>query len=391
MRRVLCLVVLALAACRGEAPQDVASLEQTELEALVDSLMPAVAKATGLEFTATPRSVVRTRDEVRSFLLAKLEQELPPQRLEGIVTSYRLLGLIPDTLDIAKLFVDLYTEQVAGFYDPDSTTLYAVAGTDPTQLRLILAHELVHALQHQYLPLDSILKDTRSADRLAATQAVLEGQATLASFGALFPDRDFIGDEALWEQIREQLTTPRQGMEVFNRTPLALRASLIFPYLEGSEFVRWFRRTRASEQPFGPLMPTSTEQILYPDRFQRGDAPVPVAFAPGDTAGVLHEDTFGEFEIAVLRAVLAGIEQVVTDLPLGWAGDRLRVRTTPNGPALEWLTAWDEPRNAERFQSQIATKLVARAAQRPGYMASAVDTMISGKAGVRVLIRPKAE
>jgi hypothetical protein len=383
------ILTCALAACRGEAPKDVASLEQSELEALVDSLMPGVAKAAGLEFTATPRSVVRTRDEVRSFLLAKLEQELPPKRLEGMVTAYRLLGLIPDSLDLPKLFIDLYTEQVAGFYDPDSTTLYAVAGTDPTQLRLILAHELVHALQHQYLPLDSILKDTRSADRLAATQAVLEGQATLASFGALFPDRDFIADEGLWEQIREQLTTPRQGMEVFNRTPLALRASLVFPYLEGSEFIRWFRRTRAGEQPYGVLMPTSTEQILYPDRFQRGDAPVPVTFAPGDTADVLHEDTFGEFEIAVLRAVLAGIDQVVTDLPLGWAGDRLRVRTTPNGPALEWLTAWDEPRNAERFQSQIATKLAAQAAKRPGYTASAVDTTISDRAGVRILIQPR--
>ena len=44
----------------------------------------------------------------------------------------------------------------------------------------MLAHELVHALQHQYIPLDSIMRQPGDNDRLAAAQAILEGQATLA-------------------------------------------------------------------------------------------------------------------------------------------------------------------------------------------------------------------
>src|SRR5690606_41728778 len=112
MNRTLARALIALAACRGESSRDATTLEQHELDSLVTTLMPAVAQATGLEFKSTPRAAIRTRDEVRTYLLAKLGAELPQERLDGIVSAYRLLGLIPDSLDIASLFVDLYTEQV---------------------------------------------------------------------------------------------------------------------------------------------------------------------------------------------------------------------------------------------------------------------------------------
>ncbi len=82
--------------------------------------------------------------------------------MRGLETTYRLFGLLPDTLQLRALLLDLYTEQVAGYYDPDSATLFAVADADPAQLRLVLAHEMIHALQGQYLPLDSILTTPRT-------------------------------------------------------------------------------------------------------------------------------------------------------------------------------------------------------------------------------------
>lgn len=385
MRVVVICLFLLLGACRGEPPRTAGDLSQSELEAMVDSLMPGVARAAGLDFTATPRSAVRSREQVREFLLNKLATELPPERLDGLVSAYRLLGLIPDTLDVREMFVDLYTEQVAGFYDPESSTLFAVAGSDPTQLRLILAHELVHALQHQYIPLDSILADRSNSDRTAAAQAVLEGQATLASFQSMFPDTDFAGDDGIWEAIREQLTLPREEMAVFNSAPLVIRSTLIFPYLQGSEFMRWFARNRAGERPFGALMPHSTEQILHPLRYQQGDSPVAVRFADDDD-DVIHEDTFGEFEMHVLRSVLVGIDVVAGDLPLGWGGDRLRVYRTADGPALVWLTAWDEPRNADGFESRVIGRL--NTMERPGYRTAIESMPVAGKPGVRVVIAP---
>ena len=48
----------------------------------------------------------------------------------GSRAAYRLFGLLPDTLELRGLLLDLYAEQVAGYYDPDSTTLFGVAGAD---------------------------------------------------------------------------------------------------------------------------------------------------------------------------------------------------------------------------------------------------------------------
>ncbi|MCA9722591.1 MAG: hypothetical protein KC489_09345, partial [Gemmatimonadetes bacterium] len=64
-----CLALLA--ACRGDAPA-AQQLEQAELEALVDTLMPQVAEAAGLEFRTRPAVAVRSKEQVRTFLLAKL-------------------------------------------------------------------------------------------------------------------------------------------------------------------------------------------------------------------------------------------------------------------------------------------------------------------------------
>ncbi len=379
--------VLALLACRGEPPASAQSLDQRQLEALVDSLMPSVSKATGLAFKSTPRSGVRTRDEVRTYLLARLEQELPPQRLEGITTTYRLLGMLPDTLDVPKLIVDLYTEQVAGFYDPDSSMLYAVAGTDRAQLRLILAHELVHALQHQYVALDSVMRDTRNADRLASAQAVFEGQATLVSLVSLVPDTAMLADEGFWARYRDQVRTAQAGMKVFRSAPLVIREGLIFPYVGGADFVRWFRANHAGDQPFGARMPTSTEQVLHPDRYDRGDTALVVQFGD-DTADVMHEDTFGELEIAILRSSLAGIDEVPTDLPIGWGGDRLRVLRSPGGPALVWYTVWDTPRDADLFKQRIADRVAAL--RREGYRGEATRLDVGGRPGVRIVVAPAA-
>ena len=217
-RRVIlrpALLVLGLlgAACRGEARQTTAS--DAALARMVDSLRTPVERAVGLVFTAPPRSAMRSKEQVRGYLIRKLDQELPPERLRGLETAYRLFGLLPDTLKLRALLLDLYAEQVAGFYDPDSATLFGVAGSAPDQLRLVLAHEMIHALQGQHLRLDSILDDRRNNDRLTAAQAILEGQATLASIDVLAPGQDVVHNPQFWELYREQVGQNQSSMPVF--------------------------------------------------------------------------------------------------------------------------------------------------------------------------------
>ena len=316
------------------------------IESTTAELVPAVERAVGLPFKRPPGIAARSREQVRSYLRHKLDSDLPPEELRGITLAYRLFGLIPDTLDLRALLLALYTEQVVGYYDPDSSTLYVVQGTDPAQARLVLAHELVHALQGQYLHLDSLLTQPHENDRRMAAQAVMEGQATLASLTALVPRQEYDSMPEFWREFRRSVREQQSSMPVFGAAPLIIREDLIFPYLAGADFVRWFERTYPDTVPFGSRLPQSTEQILHPDRYREQDPPVRLRFHGGEA---VYEDGLGEFETRVLLTAMSGSESVGVAGATGWAGDRYAV--FPAGPdhALVWWSVWDTEKAGRRF------------------------------------------
>lgn len=373
-----------LLACRG-SPR--AGSTPAALQHLVDGLRGPVEHATGLQFKSSPPVALRTREQVRAYLISKLDEAVPPSKMHGLETTYRMFGLLPDTLQLRSLLLDLYTEQVAGYYDPDSAMLFGVAGADPTQLRLVLAHEMVHALQGQHLRLDSILHETSNNDRLTAAQAILEGQATLASIEVLAPGQDVGSNPEFWQMYREQIRQQQTSMPVFARAPLIVREALIFPYLAGAEFMHWWESSPMRDTvPYGPRMPVSTEQILFPDRYARKDLPLPLTF-PADSA-ILYEDVLGENEIRVLMARLAGADEVRPGGPIGWGGDRYRVYRTPHGPALIWCVVWDDTRSAERFTWGFGGKL--RATTRPEYRTALESFEVEGKPATLYVLAPGA-
>jgi hypothetical protein len=371
-------------ACRGEP---VRAQRDATIARLVDSLKPAVERAAGFRFRTTPRSAMRSRDQVRAYLIAKLRQELPPSRVRGIERAYRLLALLPDTLELEPLLVNLYSEQVAGYYDPDSTMLFGVTGADRLQLRLVLAHEMVHALQGQYLPLDSILHDIRSNDRLTAAQAVLEGQATLVSIRVLSPGVDVTAQQGFWDEYREQVAEQQDAMPVFAHAPLLIRETLLFPYLDGAEFMRWWGTSALRDSlPAGARMPASTEQILTPDRYRQGDQPVALRFVAGSRPRT-YEDDLGELEIRVLDAQLRGDVEAPRDIaPIGWGGDLYGLFDSPKGAALVWYVVWDDPASDDRFLAATGARL--RARERPGYRVELTRVEVDRRPASRFVIAP---
>src|SRR5438128_218821 len=306
--------------------------------------------------------VRRSRTQVRDYVIHKFDNDLPPAELAGAQAAYRLFGLIPDTLDLRRTMVDLLTEQIAGYYDPDSNALYLPADIDPVQVRLIISHELVHALQDQYLDLDSLIQLKRQNDRRTAAQSVLEGQATLSQILVLMPEQKLESLPDFW-QLRRSLGQQQEQMKIFAQAPLWLRESLLFPYLGGAEFVRWFEREHPGEQPYGKRMPASTEQILHPSRYAKGDAPIELAFAgpPSDT--VRYEDDLGEFETRLLFTQFLGDETEAGLLASGWGGDRYRVLGRA-ADVLVWYTVWDDRIAADRFAKGLERAWHKRTAPR---------------------------
>lgn len=354
------------------------------VEELAQQLIPAVERAAGLRFKRPPAIAVRTRDQVRTYLAQKLDADLPPDELEGVTIAYRLLGMIPDTLDLRQLLLGLYTEQVVGYYDPDSATLYVVGGTDPAQLRLVLAHELVHGLQGQHVNLDSLMTLRRENDRRMAAQAVMEGQATLASLTALMPGQDYDAMPDFWEEFRRTVRAQQDLMPVFSSAPAIVREGLIFPYLAGADFVRWFTKEFRDTVPFGRRLPASTEQVLHPQRYREGDRPVGLAFPTG--AAPIYDDGLGEFEIRVLLTELSGSESVGAAGALGWAGDRYGVFRAGGTHALVWWTVWDTEKAAQRFAVLLERDWAKRA--RPERRYEVRRATIAGRSAVGLVDAP---
>jgi hypothetical protein len=379
-------VLLVLGACRGAPPPG----DDDLVSRLVDSLAPAVEKAAGLKFKAPPRAAVRSREQVRAYILAKLDQELTPDKARGLQATYRLLGLLPDSLDLRALMLELFAEQVVGYYEPDSSMLFVVAKPDPQMLRLTVAHELVHALQHQYIALDSVMRQTGNSDRLLAAQSILEGQATLAGMQVMVPEQNLYAMPEFWETYRDQLRNQQATMPVFNKSPRILRESVIFPYLAGADFLRWWQGSELRDTvPYGSRMPVSSEQILHPNRYGQGDQPVELRFT-AEESGILYEDVMGEFDLRVLGADLASAPatmDVTSPLAVGWGGDRFRVYDTPKGPAMVWYLAWDDAQARFRWMSTSGSRLESR--RRLGYRMEVTNVEFGARLGTRIVIGPE--
>ena len=369
--------------------------DEAELKQAVQQMIPAVERATRLRFRRHPVILRRTREQVREYVIHKFDDDLPPAELVGAQAAYRLFGLIPDTLDLRRTMVDLLTEQVAGYFDPDSNALYVPTDIDPSQARLVISHELVHALQDQYLNLDSLVELKRQNDRRSAAQAILEGQATLAQILVLMPEQKIESLPNFWD-LRTALGGQQDQMKVFGSAPLWLRESLIFPYLGGAEFVRWFDREYVGKQPYGALMPISTEQILHPARYVAGDRPDRIVFEPpalprGVRAdSVRYEDELGEFEIRLLLEQHLGDDSAAALLASGWNGDRYRLLGGAGGPpVLVWYTLWDDKASAGRFLKGLRAAWVRRRGNgQSGRRWEITPLLVSGVPVVRLVDAP---
>ena len=381
MKRFAVLGLALLVACRGE-PRPTSA--DADLVRLVDSLTPSVERAVGLPFKRTPRARMISREQARAYLVGQLEKQLPGDRAAQLSESYKLFGLLPDTIDLRALFVNVLTEQVAGYYDPDSGAFFGVEGASPVVFRTTVAHELVHALQHDYLPLDSIMSLRDDADRLLAAQSVLEGQATLAMLRMQPQYGDAVLDESFWDQAREGTKQQQASMPQFAGAPRVIRETLLFPYLEGADYIRWWlTHEPRDQQPYGALMPRSSEQILDPERPRHGDVPLRVTFS--DTTGAVYGDVLGAAEMRVLLAEARQQDALVDAAILGWGGDRFVLFGSSGGDALVWIAVFDSPVARDSF---LAALRRGWPHPRPGYRVAADPMEMNGRPGLRLTVAP---
>ncbi|WP_437778928.1 hypothetical protein [Sorangium sp. So ce1097] len=351
----------------GEVAEEEARLTKEE----VARVLALVAKARGLPVLREVRSQVLARGEILARIRAHVEREIP----EGVLDHQRevlaALELIPADYDFTAGMYRLLEGRIAGFYEPDDQTMYLVDDLSESEAEETLAHELVHALQDQSFSLGKLLDyKAGEGDRLAATHALIEGEAMSAMFDVLVGSA-FQIDEAMLRKLVAMST----AMSSVGDTPLVLQESLGAPYTDGFEFVQALRRDGgwASVDAVWRALPETTEQLLHPEKLAAREpaveVAVPTAAALGPGFRVVFDDVMGEQALRIAFAAYAHRDAAI-GAAAGWGGDRYAVvrRDDAQDPtrrefALAWRLRFDSAADAAEA-AKVIERRFGKACQR---------------------------
>ncbi len=324
--------------------------DSSALKKQLDKIASKVAEIRGLSPKARVEYVFLTSDELQSELMDMAEEELPAEETAIQQEILSLLGLLEADQDLRSLLLDLYAEQVIGFYDPAVKRLFVVSETadlGPIE-EVTFVHEYTHALQDQHFDLEAFLPEhSANADFDSAKMALAEGDATAVE--AAYILKTFNMADAI------EFLTEAASMETekFDAAPRFLRETLMFPYEAGFEFTKTFGSHDELNSAYADP-PQSTEQILHPERYRLRDAPQTIdlsmvsrALGPDWTEydrgvwGELNTRIYLEMHVNAIEAAEAGA---------GWDGDQYRYLKNTQGRKLFVLhSVWDDPKDGGEF------------------------------------------
>jgi hypothetical protein len=307
----------------------------------------------GLPFKTPVKYKMIDRADLRRVLVQKVKEQYGEQELRDYGRTLAAFGLVPDGADLLHIIVSLYDEQVAAFYDPDERALYTFNDLvlSSNLDKMLLSHELTHALQDQNFDLQKFpLKVKDNDDLVLATSALLEGDATVLM------TRWYVENIDPGKMLGDLGAMLGQNTAKLREAPPYMREMLLFPYTQGQQFAMTLFASGGTEALDAAFRnpPTCTKDILHPDTFPRKRATperVEVPRLESKDWRLIGNNVMGEFGTRfVLQTALDTFE--ATTLAQGWNGDRYHVyERGTNGPTgLVWITAWDDNQHAAEFE-----------------------------------------
>jgi hypothetical protein len=275
-----------------------------------------------LPFLTTPTITVVDDAGLRARVAEMLEESM--EDIDADQALYRLLGLLPGDADLEQIIRNLYTEQVAGFYDGERGEIVVPARPDGFSLlqQGTMVHELVHALTDQHFDFNTTrteLIDAELYDQASALLSLIEGDAMFSELQWV----QALSQRELGQYIGESLAVDRSALDA---TPQFIVESLLFPYEMGLVFVQTLHRSggwaevNAAYQTM-PGLPGSTEQIITPGNFGR-DLPVEIDPIPVVIPGyeLVTTSVWGELGFRLMFNQVLG-ETASFRAASGWGGD----------------------------------------------------------------------
>jgi len=370
-RTLIPLVFLAVLPAQGAPAPQAKKWTQEELTRVSDEIRAEIETLRGMKFKRPVKVEVADKKRFIEYARQRQEKTETPERRRRDELQAKMLGLIPPDMDLQAAIEKLLEEQVGGFYDPGSDTFYLMESFGGDLARIILSHELTHALDDQHFDLDAQIRRLgQRTDAEFAYQALVEGSGTSAMNQWTVQHMESLDRDAL-------LGSADIGTKGLEEAPPYLWKPLIAAYLRGEGFLvkvagmNVAMKAAATEdvrRAFG-TPPRSSEQILHPEKYwdpESLDEPRSVTI---DTAGlpegwkVTGEDTLGEIYLALVTTPEAQRKPFNPKNPLavlgieytnkaaeGWGGDRAVLLEKGEARVLWLVSAWDTPEDAAQFR-----------------------------------------
>ena len=326
-----------------------------DIETGVDAVLDDIgARAGALRVLPYPSGFTRALQPREEFEASDEVAGLTPEDPSVLKDLCLILDLCVETDDLSQTILDLTSGGVLGYYKPEDDSLTLVTGAQgPDPLTwLTYAHEYTHALQDRAFDLSALEPLAVSFESSKGIAALVEGDAKLVEnlfYETLPLEQQAMVQGALDRAIEEFADSihgaPRIITETFGWEHVAGAQFAFRLYLSGG--------FAAIDDAFA-RPPTSTEQVLHPEKYLAGEVPVPVDVPPVARAlgtGWTEQDSgvLGELRTKVyldtfLRAELAA------GAAAGWGGDRYTLLKNGGGElvlAVRFL--WDTPADAREF------------------------------------------
>ena len=301
-----------------------------DLLSQADTVFRQMSELTGLPIKSSLKKQIISRAEVEKYLSETLHADMTPQEIHIQEVTLQAFGLVPPDFNLEKFLIGFYTEQAAGFYDPHRKTMFIANWVEPDMQRLVLAHELTHALQDQSFDLEKFLKAVRTDDDASsARQAVVEGHATAAMIQEMIAPMKLEDMPSLEPLMAPIIQQQLEEFPAFTHAPFFFRFQALFPYIEGMGFMQrglqaggWKRLNSLFDDP-----PNTTKEIFEPEAYfekqplPKISLPHPAALAGISGLSFLAENTMGELGYYALLGQLIS-EDEAKSVATRWLADR---------------------------------------------------------------------
>jgi hypothetical protein len=331
---VLLFGVLGVAAQQAAPPASLPppeSKQSVEFLHAADEVLLEMSKLLSLPILSPLKKSLRSREEIRAYLLQKMKEDKDADKRYADQRSMEKFGLLPKDYPLEETLVKVLTEQVAGLYDPDSQEFFIADWNTAADERMVMSHELTHALQDQHFHIDKWTNAAKpNDDAELARDAVVEGSALAAMLDYILRGKGSIRD--LGEMDPSMLMGDVDSSPELAKAPKVLQDELLFPYLAGTTFTQRVLKASSGWPDFHKVFekpPVSTQQIMHPDLYFQGIVPPKITLP--ETAGLisaewkkLDENNMGEFGLLeILKQFLS--KDRATSLAEAWSADRYAI------------------------------------------------------------------